>query len=171
MPYAAAVANLATINRILFARSGVTCSTPVPEPTNLEYGALVHEVGGVRVRSRVGRVTPKKVGFFVAVWRRTEDGSTQPLASEDGIDLLTVSVGQGSDLGQFVMSRQALVDHGIVSQADRGGKRGFRVYPPWSAVDNAQARQTQTWQREFFLHLGDAEDVDLGRARVLYGLG
>ena len=63
--------------------------------------------------------------------------------------------------------RSALRRHGIVSVAEQGGKRGFRVYPPWSLTDNTQATRTQAWQGAFFLDTTDG--IDLGRLRELLG--
>ncbi|MGW6427037.1 MepB family protein [Nocardia sp. NPDC055053] len=147
---------------------GLEFSAPVPETENAEYGAFVSHVGGRSVRFRVGRVTPAKVGLFVAVWHRAGDDSTEPFASEDAVDLLVITVREHRDSGQFVFPKRALVEHGIVSVGGRGGKRGFRVYPPWSATANKQAMRSQSWQCDYFLDLGEGREVDLDRALRLY---
>lgn len=104
-----------------------------------------------RIRFRVGKLTPPtKVGLFVAVWRRAQNGSTEPFPAEDGIGLLVVTVREGSNMGHFAFPTSALVQHGIVSAKGVGGKRGFRVYPPWSEVSNRQAIRTQQWQCDYF---------------------
>ncbi|WP_433191765.1 MepB family protein [Nocardia sp. CA-107356] len=154
--------------RRLFDRLGLTVSDPVPEADNAEYGAFVSSVGRGSVRFRVGKLTPAKVGAFVTVWKRAEDGSTEPFACIDGIDLLVISVREGPYFGQFVFPKTALVTHGIVSVDGRGGKRGFRVYPPWSVTKNSQAKRSQKWQCNYFLELDDGQKVDLQRARQLY---
>ncbi|WP_431950700.1 MepB family protein [Nocardia lijiangensis] len=145
-------------------------SAAVPETENAEYGAFVSSVGRGSVRFRVGKLTPAKVGLFVTVWTRATDGSTEPLAAEDGIDLLVITVREGQRFGQFVFPKAALIEHGIVSVAGRGGKRGFRVYPPWSATQNRQAMRSQKWQCDYFLELDDTRQVDLQKARGLYGI-
>ncbi|NEW56168.1 MepB family protein [Nocardia cyriacigeorgica] len=154
--------------RLLFECLDLKISAPVPEQENAEYGAFVSSVGRGSVRFRVGKLTPAKVGLFVTVWRRAEDGSTEPLAAEDGIDLLVVTAREGKCFGQFVFPKTVLVEHGIVSVEGRGGKRGFRVYPPWSATGNRQARRSQKWQCEYFLELDGRERVDVHRAQQLY---
>ncbi|MFB8003648.1 MepB family protein [Nocardia sp. NPDC056000] len=154
----------------LFDCMGVEFSAAVPEATNAEYGACAADVGCGTVRFRVGKVTPTKVGLFVAVWRRVGDGSTEPFAAEDGTDVLVVTVREGKRFGEFVFPTSALAEHGIVSTAGRGGKRGFRVYPPWSVTAKGQASRSQTWQCEYFLDLHDAQPSDLARARRLYDL-
>ncbi|WP_330231719.1 MepB family protein [Nocardia sp. NBC_00508] len=137
---------------------------------NAEYGAFFSRVGRGSVRYRVGKLTPAKVGLFVTVWRRAADGSTEPFAAEDGDDLLVITAREGLRFGQFVFPRTALVEHGIVSLAGRGGKRGFRVYPPWSATQNSQAMRSQKWQCDYFLDLDDAQEVDLQKASRLYDM-
>lgn len=157
--------------RRLIDRLGVTCSQAVAELDNGEYGASVCDVGRASVRFRVGKLTPTKAGLFVTVWQRAPGGSTEPFPAEDNIDLLVVTAREGFHFGQFVFPKAALVKHGIVSVDGGGGKRGFRVYPPWSATDNPQAKRSQKWQCAFFLELGDGAGVDLQRARPLFEMG
>ncbi|MFK0042028.1 MepB family protein [Paenarthrobacter sp. NPDC090517] len=125
-------------------------SPAVPEPDNHEYGAAVASRGQERIRFRVGKLTPTKAGLFVAVWRRAQDGSTEPFPAEDGTGLLVVTVREGNNMGHFSFPTSALVKHGIVSVKGSGGKRGFRVYPPWSEVSNRQATKTRQWQSSYF---------------------
>lgn len=47
-----------------------------------------------------------------------------------------------------------------------GGKRAFRVYPPWVTTTSRQATGTQAWQLDHFLPLDGP--VDVARARKLY---
>ncbi|WP_309073966.1 MepB family protein [Paenarthrobacter sp.] len=135
--------------RVLSQSSGFP-ATPVPEAENHEYGAAVASLGQEQIRFRVGKLTPAKVGLFVAAWRRAEDGSTEPFPAEDGADLLVITVREGPRAGYFAFPKSALVKHGIMSVNGTGGKRGFRVYPPWSGVSNRQAARTQQWQCGFF---------------------
>ncbi|MFC8383665.1 MepB family protein [Nocardia sp. NPDC057272] len=151
--------------RNLIASLGLDMSATVLETQNAEYGASVAEAGRGWVRFRVGKRTPAKPGLFVTVWQRAEDGSTEPFAVEDGVDLLVITVREESRAGQFVFPRSALVEDGIVSVAGHGGKRGFRLYPPWSATRNKQAQKSQRWQSAYFL---DLENIDRQRARHLY---
>ena len=127
-----------------------TSTTPAAEADNLEYGAAVVNLGQELIRFRVGKLTPTKVGLFVAVWRRAKDGSTEPFPAEDGADLLVITVREGTRAGYFAFPKSALVKQGIVSVNGTGGKRGFRVYPPWSEVSNRQAVRTRQWQCGYF---------------------
>ncbi|MEU0506415.1 MepB family protein [Nocardia sp. NPDC005998] len=156
--------------RHLLGGLGLEISAAVPETDNAEYGAFVSRVGRGLVRFRVGKLTPTKVGLFVTVWKRAADGAGEPYAAEDDIDLLVITAREGQRFGQFVFPKAALIEHGIVSVAGRGGKRGFRVYPPWSATQNSQAMRSQKWQCDYFLDLDDARKVDLQKARGLYDI-
>ncbi len=125
-----------------------------------------------QVRVRSGKITPTKVGLFVTHWRRTADGTTGPYGVHDSADTLLVTAAEDGPRparGVFVFDRASLVAHGIVEHDGHGGKRGFRVYPPWSLTAPGQAERTQRWQVEHFvpLPLGDG---DQGRARRLLGL-
>lgn len=135
----------------LLASLGIDCPDLAIEPDNSEYGGAISDSAGVRLR--VGKLTPRKVGLFVTVWRRAAGGSTEPLPDADGVRFLVIAVREGERFGLFVFSRAALRTHGISSANGVGGKRGFRVYPPWSATPNAQATRSQKWQGEYFLEL------------------
>ncbi|MFC9789673.1 MepB family protein [Rhodococcus sp. NPDC127528] len=153
--------------RRLIRSLGSELSAAVPESGNAEYAAFVSRVGRRSVRFRASKLTPAKVGAFVATWRRADDGSTEPFASEGGADLLVITVREEPHFGLFAFPRAALIRHGIVSVDGRGGKRGFRVYPPWSETGNRQAQRTQEWQCHYFLGLDDGNRVDMRRAQLL----
>ncbi|RZU65147.1 hypothetical protein EV379_1469 [Microterricola gilva] len=131
------------------------CSEPSADATNADYGAQTLTIDGLTARLRIGRVTPRKVGLFVAVWERGDDGTTRPFAAEGDTELLLVIVRDDAQLGLFTFPRRALCEHGILSVAGEGGKRGFRLYPPWSETSSAQARRTQQWQQGYFETISD----------------
>lgn len=148
---------------------GFDCSRPVAEPEGAEYGAYAFTLDGRSVRFRAAKTTPKKVGQFVTVWKRSEGGGPiQPFDAEDGIDLVVVSTRDGGEFGQFVFPREVLRERDILSSGGSGGKRAFRVYPPWVTTVARQARSTQAWQLNHFLPLGDGGPVDSTRAGALY---
>ncbi|WP_447522890.1 MepB family protein [Salinibacterium sp. NYA9b] len=120
----------------------------VVEPDNAEYEAVTTLPAATRFR--VAKLTPTKPGFFVTVWRRDTDGTTQPFPSDDGTQHLVVVTRDSNGFGAFVFPLSVLIVRGIVSDGGRGGKRGFRVYPPWADTCNRQAQNTQQWQCEHF---------------------
>jgi hypothetical protein len=121
----------------------------------------------------VGKVTPTKSGLFVAIWRRGDDGSCQPFDNANGpdhtdwVDLLVISARNEANFGVFVFPTPVLVDRGIVaggmSVGTRSGKRGFRLYPPWSTASSRQAEITQQWQINYFL---DLTNLDLAASET-----
>ncbi len=133
---------------------GNQCSRLIPEQDNADYGAATATSGTALIRFRVAKVTPRKVGLFVAVWRRSASGGTEPFPADhptaNDADFLVISVREAGNSGHFLFPRSAVVTHGIGSVNGIGGKRGFRVYPPWSLTSNRQARKTQEWQNPYF---------------------
>ncbi|MCH0540400.1 MepB family protein [Streptomyces sp. MUM 203J] len=171
-PWAGLHEDLLAAWTLVYGPGGFACSRPVPEPEGAEYAAHGFTLDGLAVRFRVARTTPAKAGQFVTVWQRSEAGPIRPFDAGDGIDLVVVSSrdsGDGGHFGQFVFPREALCERGVMSRNGSGGKRGFRVYPPWVTTASRQAGSTQAWQVRYFLRLA-AEDgaVDTARAEALY---
>ncbi|MFE0600461.1 MepB family protein [Streptomyces sp. NPDC058892] len=152
---------------LAYGPGGFTCSPPVPEAESADYGACAFTLDGLSVRFRVARTTPAKAGQFVTVWKRSAGGPIQPFDAADPVDLFVISARQGEDFGQFVFPREVLRERNVVSTNGSGGKRAFRVYPPWAATTSRQARSTQAWQVEHFLRLSGDGSVDLSRAYAL----
>ncbi|MFF3624913.1 MepB family protein [Streptomyces sp. NPDC002467] len=160
--------DLLAAKALVYDPSGFTCSVPVPEPESAEYGACAYTLDGRTVRFRVAKTTPTKVGQFVTVWQRSEQGPIRPFDADDGVDLFVVSSRDDDGFGQFVFPREVLCERDIVSRNGSGGKRGFRVYPPWVTTTSRQAHGTQAWQVNYFFALGQEGPADLASAHALY---
>lgn len=158
--------DLAAATALIYDPCGFTYSPPIPEPESADYAAHEFTVDGRPVRFRAAKTTPTKVGLFVTVWKRSPGGPIQPFDAADPIDLVVISTRQDDHFGQFVFPIDVLRQQGVVSTNGSGGKRGFRVYPPWVTTTNRQADRAQTWQVEHFLNLH--EPIDLARADRLY---
>lgn len=128
----------------------LTITSHVTEPESQEYGACRFEISGRKIISRNSKITPKKVGQFVTVWKRSTEGITQPLDDADDFDLLVINVQDSELLGQFVFPKSILAQKGILTTGEKEGKRGFRVYPSWDKPTSTQAIKTQKWQLQFF---------------------
>ena len=102
---------------------------------------------------RSAKITPIKIGQFVIFWKRNDDGATAPYDEIDSFEGLVVYCCNQTKQGYFYFPKDVLLKHDIISQAGKGGKRGFRVYPSWDMVDNAQAQKTQAWQRKYFTEI------------------
>ncbi|MFD4141758.1 MepB family protein [Streptomyces sp. NPDC058572] len=147
---------------------GFICSQPVPEAESAEYAAHEFTLDGLAVRFRAAKTTPTKVGQFVTVWKRFPGGPIQPFDATDPVDLFVISSRDDQHFGQFVFPMDALRRHGVVSENGSGGKRAFRVYPPWVTTTNRQAGSAQAWQLDHFLHLHQDRPVHSARAKELY---
>jgi hypothetical protein len=120
---------------------------------SIEYGACSFTINGKKIVYRVSKITPKKVGQFVTIWQRNKDGITEPYDVSDDLDFIIITSASETQLGQFVFPKAVLVQHGIVTNYNKAGKRGIRVYPPWEITTNAQAKKTQLWQLEYFIQI------------------
>lgn len=160
--------DLLAAKALVYDPSGFTCSRPVPEAESAEYGAYELTLDGLCVRFRAAKTTPTKAGQFVTVWKRSEGGPIQPFDAEDPVDIVVVSARDGDHFGQFVFPRDVLCERGIMSRNGSGGKRAFRVYPPWVTTTSRQAGSTQAWQVKYFLPVPEDGPLDTARSRALY---
>ncbi|MFD3645045.1 MepB family protein [Streptomyces cyaneofuscatus] len=167
-PWAGLHGDLLAAKAFVYDPKGFVCSQPVPEPESAEYAAHRFTLDGQSVAFRVARTTPTKAGQFVTVWQRSAEGPIRPFDADDGVDLFVISSRDSGHFGQFVFPREVLCERGVVSRSGVGGKRGFRVYPPWATTTSRQASSTQAWQVKHFLSLGEEGPVDLARAGALY---
>ncbi|MET9607824.1 MepB family protein [Streptomyces sp. NPDC006512] len=160
--------DLLAAKELVYDPCGFTCSQPVPEAESAEYAAHTFTLDGLAIRFRAARTTPTKVGQFVTVWKRNPGGPIQPFDAADPVDLFVISCRDAHHFGQFVIPMHALRRHGVVSEGGSGGKRAFRVYPPWVTTTNRQARSAQAWQLDHFLDLRPDSPLDSARAERLY---
>ncbi|WP_338674325.1 MepB family protein [Streptomyces sp. SCSIO 30461] len=167
-PWAGLHNDLLAAKALVYDPSGFVCSLPAPEPESAEYAACSFALDDRSVRFRAAKTTPAKAGQFVTVWQRSEEGPIRPFDADDGVDLFVISSRDGDGFGQFVFPCRVLCERNIVSGEGSGGKRGFRVYPPWVTAANRQARSTQAWQVDYFLDLGQDGPADPTLAHALY---
>ena len=113
------------------------------------------------IQYRVANITPTKIGQFVAIWKRNNNGITVPFDVADSLDFMIISVRDSENFGQFIFPKSVLVSHGIISQNEKGGKRGIRVYAPWDKPENKQAIKTQAWQVNYFVEIRENSHLDL----------
>lgn len=135
---------------------------------SIEYGACTFELNGKNIQHRVSKITPTKNGQFVTLWKRNQEGITEPFDINDEIDFIIVTTRSGDNLGQFIFPRFVLADKGIMSQNNKSGKRGIRVYPPWDTPKSRQAEKTQNWQQNYFLTLKTDGSTDLRLVKKLF---
>ncbi|WP_297956725.1 MepB family protein [uncultured Neisseria sp.] len=133
-----------------------------------EYGAVRFEMDGQTCLFRQAKHTPKKIGQFVALWKRPAmSGEIAPFDRDDGIDKVIVLADEHPRFGVFVFPCRLLVEKDIFSEQSIGGKRAFRVYAPWVMPSAAQAKRAKIWQCTHFAELTDTTQGLAQLAKVL----
>lgn len=144
-----------------FKKYDLQISQIIPEKESAEYCACNFKINDFNIKFRKSKITPTKVGQFVTVWKRIENGTIAPFENTDFIDFLIVCSKNGDNFGYFIFPKKVLVQKGIFTDI-KEGKRAFRVYPPWDIAVNNQAVKTQRWQLEYFYNFGeDSENSKL----------
>ncbi len=157
-----------TVKEHIYDVCSFECSLFSFDKESKEYGACVFELNGMKIIGRRAKVTPKKVGQFVTLWKRINQGPIQPYDASDPIDFVVINIAKNDHFGQFVFPKEVLLTRGVFTSLSKEGKRALRVYPPWDEANNKQAKSTQKWQLDYFLPLDLEKGVDLERAKVLY---
>ncbi|MGE5106589.1 MAG: MepB family protein [Sphingobacteriales bacterium] len=152
---------------LVYDKCGFDFTELVTEDESQEYGASTFRLNRMKVKFRISKITPTKTGQFVTIWKRNQEGITQPLDLTDEIDFVVISSRNGDNFGQFIFSKSLLLDKGIMT-ANKEGKRGIRVYPPWDTASNKQAEKTQSWQIKYFLTIHKDNSTDLALTKKLF---
>jgi hypothetical protein len=145
----------------VYNKSGFELTNLVWNPESTNYGACSFELNNYKIQLRVANITPTKIGQFVAIWKRNNNGITAPFDVADSLDFMIISVRDSEKFGQFIFPKSVLVSKGIVSKNGKGGKRGIRVYAPWDKPLNKTAKQTQDWQTNYFIYIKEEDRVDI----------
>lgn len=143
-------ADLLAAKKYAYEPNALYCSNILIEKEGQDYGACTFVINNRQVVFRTAKVTPKKIGQFVTLWKRVDTGPILPYDIADSIDLFVVSIRSGEHFGQFVFPKSVLCEKNVVSQEGKGGRRALRVYPPWVFPHNQQAKRTQIWQQHYF---------------------
>lgn len=160
--------DLILAKELLYDKCNFKCSYPLIELESSEYGACTFELNSLSIKYRVAKITPTKIGQFVTIWKRTANGPIEPHSSSDLIDLFIISTRKDNFFGHFIFPKSALSKYGIITNNEKEGKRGFRVYPPWDKTTSKQAQATQKWQLNFFLEIPIDTEINLERSKMLY---
>lgn len=125
------------------------------EQWNEEYESLDIVIGNIKCKSRLAKKTPKKQGYFVAIWKKDSLNKNIPFNEDDIGDYLVINILDDYNEGQFVFPVSILIEKGIVKADNSKGKMAFRVYPPWVKDLNKTAMVSQKWQTEYFYKMGE----------------
>ncbi|MBA3723092.1 MAG: MepB family protein [Parachlamydiaceae bacterium] len=158
--------------QLIYEPCGLVCSNNNKEEESEEYGAstfnLSFDSNLSRIKFRIGKITPTKIGQFVTFWKRNIDGIIIPHDFKDPFDFFVVNARKGDHFGQFVFPKEILLEEGIISNEGQGGKLGTRIYPPWDATESKQAKKTQAWQLMHFLEFSPNESVNISKVQKLF---
>lgn len=132
-----------------------------------EYAAHNFMLNECNVQYREGKITPTKTGLFVTLWKRDNNGITAPFDGSDSLDYCIIAARKEANIGFFIFSKAALLEHKILSNLTTVGKRGFRIYPPWEVTTSKQAEKTQQWQRQYFINLSYPNSFAVSQALKL----
>jgi hypothetical protein len=127
-----------------------------------KYCGCRYNISEFKVIQRTAKVTPKKIGQFVTLWKRDSNNITTPININDGIDYVIIICKKAELVGKFVFPVNILLEKAIMSGpvSEKSGKRGFRLYPEWDEPVTEQARKTQQWQVCYFSY---SLTVDIGK--------
>ena len=162
--------DLQLAEKLVYNKCGFQLQNFVWNPESTNYGACSFELNNYKIQYRVANITPTKIGQFVTIWKRNKEGITAPFDVADLLDFMIISVRDSENFGQFIFPKSVLIAKGIVSQNEKGGKRGIRVYAPWNKPENKQAIKTQAWQINYFVEIRENSPVDFELVKRIFSI-
>jgi|SRR5690554_1904509 len=160
--------DLIAVKELVYDKCGFDLTDLKQNSESADYGACSYGLNGKIIQHRVSKITPTKTGQFVTIWKRNNDGITEPFDSSDDIDFIIITSKSGDNFGQFIFPKFVLADKGIITRNGKEGKRGIRVYPPWDIAKSKQAEKTQSWQTKYFLTIKNDNSTDLDLIKKLF---
>ncbi len=136
-----------------------------------DYFGYNFEINDLLFKYRKAKITPKKIGQFVTLWKRNTLKQTEPFDESDPFDFYLIVTEEMEKYGFFLFPKNILVKRQILSTTEKEGKRGFRVYPAWTKAENKQAIKTQMWQTSYFFDFTENHPETKQRLIHLLGLG
>ena len=132
-----------------------------------EYFGFNFQIEKLNFKFRKSKITPKKVGQFVTLWKRNSEKQTEPFNENDNFDFFIFVSEQDEKFGFFIFSKKLLIEKNILSSRLKEGKRGFRLYPTWVKTESKQAEKTQSWQTEYFIDLTSNEQKNIEKLKSI----
>ncbi len=161
---------LAQVEQILLQHFNISFINLTKDEECNEYDGFNCKTTIDNIKYRKAKITPKKSGQFVTLWRRNEKGITEPFTIDDAFDFYIIAAKISNELGCFIFPKNVLAEQHILSTAKREGKRGFRIYPEWDIPTNKQAEKTKLWQNKYFINLTNINDEALQKARYILNI-
>lgn len=160
---------LTYVNERVYEPNQLKIKSVQEEKQNANYGAGTFQIASRSVRFRVAKITPNKVGQFVAFWEKDENDNNQPFTYERAPDLLVITTFLSKDeWGQFIFPKDILAKQNILKTSATKGKMAIRVYPGWDTPTSKQAIKTQKWQLPYFVDLSHTNQLPIEKIVELY---
>lgn len=131
-----------------------------------DYDGYNFDIGALKFKFRKSKITPKKVGQFVTLWKRNTHNQTQPYDEHDQIDYYVIATTDQEKSGFFIFPKTLLIEKNILASSSGDGKRGFRLYPYWAITTNNQATKTKSWQTAYFIANDTNEEELINRLQA-----
>lgn len=155
------------INEKIFQLCNLSLSNVIEEKESQDYLAHTFNLDDLKIIFRSAKITPKKIGQFVTIWKRNKSGITAPFSINDDFEFFIIAIKNDVDFGIFIFPKKVLHENKILSDASKDGKRGIRVYAPWDLPTSKQALKTKNWQNTYFLKIENSGNNDIIKARKL----
>lgn len=130
-----------------------------------EYFGHHFSLDHFKIKFRKAKVTPTKNGQFVTLWKRNSDGKTEPFNALDDFDFYIIATEQNTQFGFFIFTKKILAETQILTNNQKEGKRGFRVYPNWDEPTSKQAEKTKNWQTKYFIDITNNNEIDFNKIK------
>ena len=161
---------LQLINKYIFEVCGIELKNVETELESQDYFAHTFELNNQQVKFRMAKITPTKTGQFVTIWKRNDNGITEPHNLSDEFEFYIIATREATKFGVFIFNKTVLSENKILTNRNVEGKRGIRVYPTWSLTTNKQAQKTQNWQIKYFVNISKDKQIDTSKAKKLLNL-
>ena len=119
---------------------------------NIKYYGCEFEYQNKYICFRKCKVTQKKPGFFVTLWKKINNINI-PYNIYDKYHIYIFYIETKNSKGIFKFPKSVLINNGILQNNLNKGKMGFRIYAPWNNKLNNTAINTQQWQSQFYTKL------------------
>lgn len=80
-----------------------------------EYYGCNFQMNQLNFKFRKSKITPKKVGQFVTLWKRNNENQTAPFHENDNFDYYLIASEQENKLGFFLFTKIVLIEKQILS--------------------------------------------------------
>ena len=131
--------DLQFVQQHVFKACGFEFDNLVLNPESAKYSACSFVLTQKVVVYREANCTPKKIGQFVAIWKRNELGITAPFDASDVLDFMIISVRDSENSGQFIFPK--LIDWLVVCSFKRHAMlhtiRHDAIHRPKQSIEKA----------------------------------